>query len=156
LGVVTRSRKAKALSEQESNSPLERAAKRQRTESSNKPASTVDLAHDGSRPENDGGKEQGLSSEDNASSEQPKAQSEHGSGSHDPGVHQGDAVPQLDPNMTKTISDIIDHSERFEQYMELLESNDPVFAKTGWRMKVESLPILDNLVSSSIPASIPT
>jgi hypothetical protein len=65
---------------------------------------------------------------------------------------------QLNPEMARAISDIIDHSERFEQYCAmgaadedaLSGSKSLVFAKTGSRMKVESLPILDNLVSTNL------
>ena len=75
-----------------------------------------------------------------------------------PGLENGtgsaESFGQLDPGMTKAISDIIDHSERFEQYCAIgaagnegsLGMKSLVFARTGSRMKVESLPILDNLV----------
>lgn len=60
--------------------------------------------------------------------------------------------------MTKAISDIIDHSERFEQYcaasagndVSLTEPKHVLFAQPGSRIRIESLSILDNLVSKSL------
>lgn len=58
------------------------------------------------------------------------------------------------PDLDAAISNIIGHSERLDAHALMSETNPSnskglVYVKTGSRMKVESLPILDNLVSSN-------
>lgn len=60
------------------------------------------------------------------------------------------------PDPSIVMSDIIGHSERLDNHAAISEANPSaskgmVFVKSGSRMKVESLPILDNLVSLVIP-----
>ena len=56
-------------------------------------------------------------------------------------------------DLDAAISNIIGHSERLDAHALMSETNPSaskglVYVKTGSRMKIESLPILDNLVSS--------
>lgn len=88
--------------------------------------------------------------------EQLTAQAEDSGPSFENGTAATETSGQLDPDMTKATSDIIDHSERFEHYCAMSAADDVaataskglIFAKTASRMKIESLPILDNLVST--------
>ena len=74
------------------------------------------------------------------------------------GIAITDTVTQMGHEMATVISNIIDHSERVDQYCAMNAANETsqgsskglVFVKTGSRMKVESLPILDNLVNIAI------
>lgn len=67
------------------------------------------------------------------------------------------STAELDPDMATVISNIMNHAERVEeQYFlgqqQLAESNDQsgqrgmVFVKANSHLKIQSLPILDNLV----------
>jgi hypothetical protein len=140
--------------------PADRAAKRRRTETLNKDTSSAD-APNGELPSHPGGANELPASQKIDDSlrdltAQSTAHSQQDGPSFENGAASADTFSQLDPDMTKAISDIIDHSERFEQYCAIGASDDAespgskglVFAKTGSRMKVESLSILDNLVSS--------
>jgi protein TBF1 len=161
LNLATRSSKTIHQPQDQTSTPSDRAAKRRRTESSNRDASIVKLIHGDSLPVDTDGADQQLIPEDtNADLSELrshlKAHVEQDGPSHENGLAPTETFGQLDPDMTKAISDIIDHSERFEQYCAMSVADDAVavaskglvFAKTGSRMKVESLPILDNLVSN--------
>lgn len=121
----------------------------------------VNLPHEQPRPLDTLGASEQSSSDDVDNSlrdlgAQLEFHAQHDARSFENAPAPAESFGQLDPEMTRAISDIIDHSERFEQYCALGAAEDEgsatskslVFAKTGSRMKVESLPILDNLVST--------
>ena len=160
ITLVTRSSKAPYQPDDQTSTTTDRAAKRRRTESSNKDASTVHLTYAESFPFGTAGADQqSIPAENNVNPselrEQLRTQAEDSGPLFENGTAPTETFGQLDPDMTKAISDIIDHSERFEQYCAMSAADDAtatgskglIFAKTGSRMKVESLPILDNLVS---------
>ncbi len=139
----------------------DRAAKRRRTETSRKDVSVVNPPNGKSLPVDSLGPFEQSASEDVDGSlrelrAQLNAHPEHDGARFENGAPPAETFGQLDPEMTKAISNIIDHSERFEQCCAMGAAEDErssgskslVFAKTGSRMKVESLPILDNLVRS--------
>lgn len=146
----------------------DRAAKRRRTEASERDSTTLDpLPGSFTASDTQAASEQ-ISSDDIHPSlrelhAQLKVYADHDVPGSENGTAPAETFGQLDPNMTKAISDIIDHSERFEQYYALGAADDDgllgskglILAKTGSRMKVESLPILDNLVKN-ISSSHPT
>jgi len=153
----TRSTKTTDDLANQNHAPLDRAAKRRRTETSQSNASINSIeATEGT--EAVGSSQQPTSDDINTSLRELQAQLKvhpqyDGPGFEDAGA-SAEAFGQLDADMSNAISDIIDHSERFEQYCAMGAADDEassssknlVFAKTGSRMKVESLPILDNLV----------
>ncbi len=138
----------------------DRAAKRRRTEASYKDVPTVTSPHEKSIPPDANGPSQQHASDDIDSNlselhAQLEAHPQHDGPGLENEAGSAETFDQLDADMTKAISDIIDHSERFELQCTMgaadnggsPASKNMVFAKTGSRMKVESLPILDNLVS---------
>jgi hypothetical protein len=158
--IGTRSSKATHNLNDETHTPRDRAAKRRRTETSQLDGAAADLSHEPLDPSAAPvASEQPTSDDANASLRELRAQlkvhSEHDGQHLESETASAETFGQLDPDMTKAISDIIDHSERFEQYCAMGAADDEeglpgskglVFAKTGSRMKAESLPILDNLV----------
>lgn len=154
----TRSSKATHDLENQASASSDRPAKRRRTETSKRDASPVELAEQQAPPDVLGS---GESDDVDASLRELRAQlkvhSEEDDQNRASGLAPAESLSQLDADMTKAISDIIDHSERFEQYCATSATDDEahsgpkslVFAKTGSRMKVESLPILDNLVRNT-------
>lgn len=164
--LATRSSKATHELEEQSHVSTDRAAKRRRTETSQNHAAVVNLPPEQSIPsDTPGGYEEPSTDDINASLRELRTQlqvhTQHDGARSENGTAPAETFSQLDPEMKKAISDIIDHSERFEQYCATDTADDDgsqgsralVFAKTGSRMKVESLPILDNLVRTSSRAS---
>ena len=157
--LATRSTKATHDLDGHTHTNPDRAAKRRRTETSYKDVTTVKSLYEESTLSDALGPSQQHASDDLSSSvnelrAQLKAHPQHDGPGPEDGAGSSETLDQLDADMTKTISDIIDHSDRFEQSCAMgaadndgsSASKNMVFAKTGSRMKVESLPILDNLV----------
>jgi hypothetical protein len=156
----TRSAKITDEVAERNHAPLDRAAKRRRTDTSQNNASIIDTIEASEGTDVVGSSQQPTSDDINTSlrelQAQLKAHPQHDGPSFEDGGASAEAFGQLDEDMSKAISDIIDHSERFEQYCAMGAAYDEnssgsknlVFAKTGSRMKVESLPILDNLVGT--------
>lgn len=156
--LATRSTKTTHELTDQNHASSDRAAKRRRTQTPQNDASTIiNLTHAESVPSHAlHASEQPTSDDSDASLRELRTHPQHDGPSFEDGAASAEAFGQLDPGMTKAISDIIDHSERFEQYCAMGAANEErssgskslVFAKTGSRMKVESLPILDNLVTA--------
>jgi hypothetical protein len=158
FNLVTRSTKPTDDLTDRSHVPLDRAAKRRRTETSQSNASIINSIEAAEGTEAEGPSQQPTSDDINTSLRELqahlKAHPQHDGPAFEDGGASAETFGQLDADMSKAISDIIDHSERFEQYCAMGPADDEassasknlVFAKTGSRMKIESLPILDNLV----------
>jgi hypothetical protein len=154
----TRSTKTTHDLADQNHAPLDRAAKRRRTETLqnndsinpvHEASAGTDALNSSKQPTSDN-----ITPSLRGLQAQLKSHPQNDGPSFEDGAASAEAFGQLDPDMSKAISDIIDHSERFEQYCAMGAADDEassgskslVFAKTGSRMKVESLPILDNLV----------